>query len=524
MSGGFRGYYSIGLFRSSLVAFAAGRVTSAVAGFVLFLLLARSLPIADYGQYLTLLATLELVLLYASLGIPWIGIRFLPEFRIRAAPQALRALVGRLALFNGLALALALLVLWPTAQWWTHWLNLDAARAVMLPFLAICAADGISRFATTVVLESLLAQRTAQLVQILRNLAFLAALGLALTGGRSVGLQDVVMMETLAATLAAITAVICAVAQLRRIPPAEQDPDWQAPDGRTMAAIAWYNYSGNAVANLYSHSTLQLLANALLGPNISALFGFARSLADQVRRYLPSEFLLSVIRPMLVASYATDGDHRQLNRRMLLGAKFSLIVSAPVLGLLLGAGPAAVELIGGSRLQDTYWLVVALLFVAFSRSHRSLLGLYVNCVRQTDIWLRASLWCLFVLPLALALIEVGWGAFALVAAMIAEEIICTASVLRQLSRRGLGYSVAIGGLGPVIGAAIACAVTTALALRLMNGQMVPVAAALGCIAFGVTLLVRTPFDAREQQLLNRVTGRPLFGGAASRVQDAPDVH
>lgn len=523
MTGGSRGYYSIGLFRSSLVAFAAGRVASALAGFALFLLLARSLPIADYGQYLTLLATLELVLLYASLGIPWIGIRFLPEFRIRAAPGTLRALVGRLALYNGLALAAALLVLWPTAPWWTRWLKLDAAQAVIVPFLAICAADGISRFATTVVLESLLAQRAAQGVQILRNSVFLIALGVALTGGRAVGLHDVVMMETVAATLAALTAMVYSVIHLRRIPPAEQDPEWVAPDGRAMAAIAWYNYSGNAVANLYSHSSLQLIANALLGPNISALFGFARSLADQVRRYLPSEFLLSVIRPMLVASYSTDGDHRQLNRRMLLGAKFSLIVSAPVLGLLLGAGPAAVKLLGGVRLQDTYWLVVALMFVAFSRSHRSLLGLYVNCVRQTDIWLRASLWCLCVLPLALALIQVGWGAFALVAAMIAEEIICTTSVLRQLARRGLGYSVAIGGLGPVVLATLACALTTGLAVQLMDGRMVPLAAALGCLVFAATLLARTPFEPREQQLLNRVTGRNIFPRAVVR-PDAPDVH
>ena len=523
MSGGSRGYYSIGLFRSSLVAFAAGRVASALAGFVLFLLLARTLPIADYGQYLTLLATLELVLLYASLGIPWIGIRFLPEFRIRATPGTLRTLVGRLALFNGLALAVALLAMWPTATWWTHWLKLDDAQTVIVPFLAICAADGISRFATTVVLESLLAQRAAQAVQILRNAVFLIALGLALLDGRTVGLREVVMMETLAATLAALAATVSAVVHLRRIPAAEQDPDWQAPDGRTMAAIAWYNYSGNAVANLYSHSTLQLLANALLGPNISALFGFARSLADQVRRYLPSEFLLSVIRPMLVASYSTDGDHRQLNRRMLLGAKFSLIVSAPVLGLLLGAGPAAVMLLGGARLQDTYWLVVALLFVAFSRSHRSLLGLYVNCVQQTDIWLRASLWCLCVLPLALALIQVGWGAFALVAAMVAEEIICTASVLRQLSRRGLGYSVAIGGLAPVAVATLLCALATGLAVHLMDGRMVVLAAALGCAAFVATLLARTPFDGREQELLNRVTGRTLFRGAAARA-NVPDVH
>jgi len=514
----------MGLFRSSLVAFAAGRVTSALIGFTLFLVLARSLPLGDYGQYLTLLAGLELIVLYTSLGIPWIGIRYMPEYRIHAGGPALRRLLLQLGLASLAPLALALLALWAGAHWWMGWLKVEGAADAIGAFLLICLFDGVNRFLSTVVLESLLAQKRAQAVQILRNLVFLAPLGYLLLQGGQVDLTTVLRIELVASAAAAAAATLLSATLLRALPDGEEDPDWTPPTRRALVEIAGYNYASNAVANLYSAPALQLLANALLGPAASALFGFARNLAEQVRRYLPSEFLLSVIRPMLVATYASDRDDAQLNRRMLLAAKLSLLTSAPVAGVLLGAGQEAMRLIGGARLQDAYWLLIVLLFVSFSRSHRSLLGLYVNCVRQTDIWLRASLWCLFVLPLALALIEVGWGAFALVAAMIAEEIICTASVLRQLSRRGLGYSVAIGGLGPVIGAAIACAVTTALALRLMNGQMVPVAAALGCIAFGVTLLVRTPFDAREQQLLNRVTGRPLFGGAASRVQDAPDVH
>lgn len=508
-----RPYYSLGLFRSSLIAFATGRVLSSLAGFVLFLVLARSLSTTDYGLYLTLLATMELAILYSSLGIPWIGIRHLPEYRIHSGRAPIVRLVTRLGALNLAALGLTLLVLGPTAHGWTAWLNLEGARAAIPAFLLICLCEGVNRFATTVVLESLLAQRLAQAVQILRNLAFLLPLGVMLLSGRTLTLQDVVRVELVAAALAATAAVVFSVTQLRAIPAAASEPGWNEPSDREMAAIAWYNYSGNAVANLYSHSALQLIANAMLGPTASALFGFARALADQIRRYLPSEFLLSVIRPMLVASFATDNDHRQLNRRMLLAAKFSLIVSAPVLGVLIGAGPPAIALLGGGKLQGAYGLVVVLIFVAFSRSHRSLLGLYVNCVRQTDIWLRASLWCLAVLPLALGLIELGWGAYALVAAMVAEEIICTGSVLRQLRRRSLDYAVTIGGLGSVILATIGCAVVTALAAHFLDGRAVAIAACLGGLAYLGVLAWRPPFDPADQALLNRVSGRRLFPSA-----------
>ena len=137
----------------------------------------------------------------------------------------------------------------------------------------------------------------------------------------------------------------------------------------------------------------------------------------------------------------------------------------------------------------------------------------MNCVQQTDIWLRASLACLCVLPLAFGLVQLGWGPFALVAAMLAAEVICTACVLRLLERRRLGYSIAIGGLAPVAQATVVCALVTALTMWLGGPRMVPLAAIAGALAFGAWLLWRPPLDGAEQRLLNRLAGRRLFRGA-----------
>ncbi len=505
-----RTYYSMGLFRSSLIAFAAGRVTSALIGFTLFLVLARSLPLGDYGQYLTLLAGLELIVLYASLGIPWIGIRYVPEYRIHAGAVALRRLLLFLGVASLVPLVLALLVLWLGAHAWTGWVNVEGARGAIGAFLLICLFDGVNRFLSTVVLESLLSQKRAQAVQILRNLVFLTPLAYLLLRGGQTDLIQVLHIEVVASGTAAAAAVVLSVTLLRALPRGEEDPDWTPPTRRALLEIAGYNYASNAVANLYSAPALQLLANTLLGPAASALFGFARNLAEQIRRYLPSEFLLSVIRPMLVASYATDRDDAQLNRRMLLAAKLSLLTAAPVAGILLGAGQAAMRLIGGARLQDAYWLLIVLLFVSFSRSHRSLLGLFVNCVQQTGIWLRASVMCVLVLPLAWGLIEAGWGPFALVGAMVAEEIICTLTVLVLLERRGHPYSVWLSRLPLLAVATAVCCGATALAMAIPVAWVVPLAAAVGGLVYGALLLVWSPFDAAERRQINRISGRRIF--------------
>ncbi|NLD69600.1 MAG: oligosaccharide flippase family protein [Limnobacter sp.] len=502
-------YYSLARFRSNLLSFAAGRTISAVTSFTIFVLLARSLPVADYGRYLTLLATIELILLYSSLGIPWVAIRFVPEYREKASSQQLYRLLLGLVLANSLPMLVVLLMLWQWSAWWTNQLGLEAALVVVLPFLLLCLFDGLNRIFVTLALEPLLAQKSAQAVQISRNLSFLAPLGYAAANGIPFDLAFVIRIETAAAGVAAGIAAATAVRATRASARASGDPQWTRPPLRAMVGIAGYNYSGNAVANLYSAPALQLMANALLGPAASALFGFARGLAAQVRRYLPSELLLSIIRPMLVAAYSNDGDHDKLNRRMLLAAKTSLFAVAPLVGILLGAGPQAVAAIGGAELQQAYWLLVVLLLLSFAHSHRSLLGLYVNCVRETDIWLRASLLCLCVLPAAYLMIVGGLGAESLAIAMVAEEILLTTSVLRMLRARGYRYSLAVSGLPGIAAATALCALTVFIGLRLPELPL-PAAAALGGIAFAVALALLRPLDQAERMLVNRLAGRPMF--------------
>ncbi|HRO58625.1 MAG TPA: oligosaccharide flippase family protein [Burkholderiaceae bacterium] len=502
-------YYSLARFRSNLLSFAAGRTISALTSFAIFVLLARSLPVADYGRYLTLLATTELILLYSSLGIPWVAIRFVPEYRERASSRQLYRLLAGMALANLLPMLAVLVLLWRWSGWWTNRLALDAALVVVGPFLLLCLFDGLNRIFVTLALEPLLAQKSAQAVQISRNLVFLAPLAYAAATGMPFDLPFVIHIEAAAAAVAAAIAAATALSAARRSARLAGDPEWAPPPLRALVGVAGYNYSGNAVANLYAAPSLQLIANALLGPAASALFGFARGLAAQVRRYLPSELLLSIIRPMLVAAYSNDGDHHKLNRRMLLAAKSSLLAVAPLVGILLGAGPQAAAAIGGADLQHAYWLIIMLLLLSFAHSHRSLLGLYVNCVRETDIWLRASLLCLCVLPATYLMILGGWGASSMAIAMVLEEVLLTASVLRMLQRRGYRYSLAFSGGSGIAAATAICALTVFVALRLPELSL-PVAAVLGGIAFVAALALLVPLDRAEQRLVNQLAGRPMF--------------
>ena len=505
-----QGYYSVERLRSSLIAFGAGRAISALTSFAIFVLLAKTLPVTEYGYYLTLQAVVELVLLYSSLGVPWVAIRFIPEYRLRASARRLRRFLSGLVLANLLPLVAVLLLMGRTSDTWIGWLALDGASAVVLPFLFVCLFDGVSRLLSALVLEPLMAQRSAQSIQILRNIAFLVPLVHAFATGPRSSIERVFQIEVLAAAIAACLSIALSLRAAASMPGRAGDEDWPPPPLQALAGLAWYNYSSNAVANLYSPAALQLIANAALGPSAAALFGFARGLGAQVRRYLPSELLLSLLRPMLVARYSEDGDHRRLNRRMLLAAKWNSVAVAPLIGILFAAGPPAIALIGDTELQDAFWLVVVLLVVAFTQSHRNLLGLYVNCVQQTDIWLRASLICLLVLPLTWLAILAGWGLGSIAIAMAAEEVLLTITVLRLLRSRGFPYSLAIPGLGRIAFAALVCSLAALLALHLIGATALAAAALIGGIAFIVTLAVLGLLDPSEQRLINQLADRVIF--------------
>ena len=60
---------------------------------------------------------------------------------------------------------------------------------------------------------------------------------------------------------------------------------------------------------------LLLLVTRMLGPEIAGAFGFAKTIAEQVRRYLPADLFASLIRPKLVADFTADKDFDLLNKR-----------------------------------------------------------------------------------------------------------------------------------------------------------------------------------------------------------------
>jgi hypothetical protein len=160
---------------------------------------------------------------------------------------------------------------------------------------------------------------------------------------------------------------------------------------------AWFSNLANMS---WGKQTVILLATRLIGAEATAPLGFARNLADQVRRYMPMEFIFGVMRTLLIARYATDGDRRKLGIRAGLMYKANLLFLLPLLVLAIARGGELCALLSAGRYENAHWLLVGWLSVLVVLAHHRLTDLLAHAVGRSGVTSRASA-VLLVTPAAL---------------------------------------------------------------------------------------------------------------------------
>lgn len=360
-------HYSGSRFRAALVHYVLGRGLNALLSIGLFVALARVLPVASYASYVALWALTELLLAVGNLGTDWITAGEIPRLRQSLQGRALRRLIGAVLAVQGCSFGILALL----------WFSFDRALAGALglaadPAIAIFAAtlmiEGVSRSVRDQMLSSLLLQWVGQSGQLFRNGAVFVFLLVSASSGRGVELVDVVWCEVLAA-LAALTFSAGYLAWVLRKVPAEEQVEqlpWAALAKRAL--LAWVGGFG---ALLLSAQTALILIGRAAGPEVGAAVGFARNLAEQVRRFMPIEFGFAIFRTFLLSRFAIDQSAHKLWNRMQLAWRVNAVLLTLALALSICFGDEIGALISGGRYPAAgYALVFWMVWVLAWSQHR----------------------------------------------------------------------------------------------------------------------------------------------------------
>lgn len=511
--------YSIGELRRSALHFLVGKVGSALLTFLVFVLLAHSLRLDGYGAYATLLAMVELGVALSTLGLDWATARHLPEYRLYASTRQLHAFLRMVSLPRVLALFVLTAIVFLSQDLLAEWLSLEQYLFALQLYCGVLVIEGIARIIRESILGELMQQKMAQAGLILRNLLLLLGvvwLKLAVwpqAPPSHIRLLDVAIVEFFAA-LAGLLAVAYFLRRHLRALPVRNEPsnDWQPVSMQRIWRTARHMYASYLLTLSYGAQVFTFIVNSWLGLQAAAVYGFARNLSDLLRKYLPSEMFMSLIRPKFVAAFAaSNGDVAALRANALLTWKVSLFVLAPGILFFAAYGKEFIHLVSDDKFTQHSLLVFGMLLTLIPASQRRILEMVATILHHPDLCSRASAAGLVMLPLAFLLLSMGMGLWAIVITLILGETLFNTVLIVSLKRRGYPYVVPVRSLLVLGGTGGLSWLLLYLAgLHPTNWWTLGLVLALSTLLFLLIAYLFKPFTADERNNLNQLAKRPVF--------------
>lgn len=489
--------------------FLSGKVVSALLTFLILLWVVRLLPVAEYGAYVTLVAGMELAMIIATLGLPWLAARYLPEFRLHAPGPRLRHLVLRLLTWQAVLLVILAGILAIGLKSYLAWADLTPYRTVAQLYLLVLVVEGIGRQVRENLLSPLLLQGVAQVSMVARNLAFIALLAM-VTLTDHVSLIDVVQAELVASVLGTALSLNGLARRLNRTDTLQGKSDWQEPRLSVMWRIAGNMYFSHLLTLCYSPQVFLLVIQRYLGVEAAAIFGFLRTLYEQVVRYLPATLLFGLVRPKLVASYVGGGGMNELSRNANLAGKLSLFVLMPLVAFAGVAGQDLISLLSGAKFSETGLLFLGFMLALIPFSQRQLLETVAVAVGHSRLCTYAAASGLLMLPLMYGLLVAGLSLWAPVIALGLGHLVFNGLILSGIVRH-TGYQPDTIGFSKLMVAALAGFMASAWipAIQPVWARLM-VAALLIAIVFLLVAWWIKPFAEEERARLNVLLNRRLF--------------
>jgi O-antigen/teichoic acid export membrane protein len=442
--------------------FVLGKGVSALLTMIAFALVARLLPPTSYGTYVSLVAMMELGLALSSVGLDWVTARMLPEYRIHAGGKALiRFTLCLGALRTGILLTVGAGII-ALAGSIAELIRQPRAVSLIQLYAAVMIVEGIARFLRDDILGNLLLQGALQAAQVLRTIVLVAGLYW-LTLEQKQDVSHVIVVDLLSACTGMLIALIGLSAALLRSVSMPASQGWEPPSISDMRALAANTYVSYVLTLAYSGQFLTLLLSRYAGAEATAVFGFARNLAEQIRRLLPTEMFMGLIRPMLVARYVETKDFDKLNLNAGLILRIGFAALTPLCVFFVAFGQETLTWLSKGKFGGSYHLMLVLLAYLAVFGHRRVIEMVANVAGHAYLCTRAGFFLLAVPGLAVVVLELGWGPIALVSAMFLGDLAFGILVARGLNRRHLAYTlpaqslvkIAVGGL---------CAAALALAI------------------------------------------------------------
>ncbi|GAA5169786.1 polysaccharide pyruvyl transferase family protein [Viridibacterium curvum] len=441
--------YGSARLRRGLLHFGLGKLVSAGAGFFAMVLVVRALSVADFADYSVLVALVEVFTALAGLGISHGLLRYVPELYVKNYRIALREVVLGGLFLRTVILAAAVLLAWWLSGWSAPLIGLDNAVLAFEVYLLVVLFR-VTAHALSQVLESTLHQSIVQLAFSLSALVRLVGM-VWLLQGEQVGLLDVIRLEALSdflAMMVLLVGTLKVVFEHTEEQPAvlADDAGWVRRHLRSVLRFCASGYAQHLAGLPFGGNTNRLVGSHLLDVKPMASFGFAQSLYEYIKRYLPAQLLVGLIRPVVVARYAASGDFAQVARLCDRIVQANLLLQGFIFVALGTAGRELLEAVSAGKYGvEARWTLLALMIVLTLETNRLILEVLAQTVERYALLIPSNLFLSASILPGMALVPL-MGAKAMPLCNALALFAANAWVRRRLAAEGYRYETDWRGL------------------------------------------------------------------------------
>jgi len=498
--------YSIARVRSSAVVFLTAKGLTAPLSLAIFLLIAARLPKPEFALYAWLLAFGQFSDQFSYLGLDWVALHHIPNYRSRIGGQSYRLFVVGLA---GLRLGVVAALIGTYLVVAPHLVAAFGQSTWLHPFrlyLGVMVAELMLKFVRWHIFEPLLEQGRAQGNVLLQHVVFLGLLLMSSTRGASISIEAVIYAKGVAAWVALLVALGQLVKLLRQpVPAVSGEPP---PGLRFLLGFALDNFAQDLMRLMSTGPLLTLLASRLVGVSALATYGFAANLTEFLSRALPTQLFLGLLRPRFIAEYVTGRSVDRLRARIALLLKTSMTVVAVSAAVLLAVGRGALDLLSDGKYSASYGVLLAFLLWLVLNAMRTMQAALTNVLGHSRFLRRASLSSLLVVPAAVALVAAGAGPYGLIFAMLLGETVFVWLVTIQLLREGYRLPFDAHGYSRIVGAGLTAALAGRAAVQVLPAGWVAVGGggAVTLAMFAAAVRILRPFALEERTAIEHLVG------------------
>lgn len=505
-------HYGLKQVGRSLRHFVIGKAFKVVSTFIVLILLARSLPEAQYAGYIALQGLVLFSTVFSHFGLDAVMTRFIPECRSIGEDRSAYGLLLWGALLRALVLVLLALLAW----WGAPTLARLFGFQDWLWVLPLALAVGVMRLSALTIsqaMESFLWQKEAQYSLAAGGMVRLG-LTVALYLGDRLNLQSALIAELAAESLTFV--LLCLRSRSRWLTDGERDRGeqfWWRRNLKRLWRFGLWSWLVEVAGIFYGSAPNRIVAAKFMGGADFAAFGFADNQANLGRRFLPVRLLIGLIRPVFMSRFAVNRDFSQLVQMANLVFRFNMLLFAVPIVLLVVVGEPVFAWLTAGKYGSAAVLLAGFLCVLILEGLKFLFSLLTQAVERTEIMLFANL--LSSTSIALAFLLFPWlGVWAIIVASLAGvgiSILVTAIVL---ARHGFGFTLDWRLNTHIVASSLLAIASGAVLQQLWAGGIVALvmSALVSMAVFALcSLTIFKPFTVTELSTIQRLL-RTSVGG------------